>query len=121
MVIARERNGNVRLPNNECDILTDLLKQDYPTRALQLPEIYPMQDQPLMSADEIRHRIWAIRNSDRTERLAKREPGVSTIARRADCSARYLCMIALGQVKPAPKMQAKISKAIHELFPRNGN
>jgi hypothetical protein len=77
------------------------------------------QDAPLLSTDEIRHRLWAIQNSDRSERMAKRAPGVGTIAKTANCSARYLNMIALGQHKPTPKLQAKLSAALQTIFPRN--
>jgi hypothetical protein len=74
-------------------------------------------DAPLLSTDEIRHRLWAIQNSDRRERLAKRTSGVGTIARRTDCSTRYLCMIAIGERTPAPRLQAKLSVALQDVFP----
>ena len=80
-----------------------------------------MPTETLLSVAEIRSRLWAIQNSDRTERMAKRAPGVGTIARTANCSARYLNMIALGQHKPNPKLQAKISAALQTIFPRNKN
>jgi hypothetical protein len=80
-----------------------------------------MPTETLLSVDEIRRQLWAIQNSDRAERMAKRAPGVGTVAKTANCSARYLNMIALGQHKPNPKLQAKISAALQTIFPRNKN
>ena len=74
-----------------------------------------MQDVPLLSTDEIRSRLWAIRNSDRTERYASRSPGISTIAKRTNLSRDYLYLLIYGQRSPSPKAQRKLSAALKDI------
>jgi hypothetical protein len=74
-----------------------------------------MQEPPLLSTDEIRSRLWAIRNIDQRERNARRKPGISTIARQTELSADYLYLLIYGQRVPAPKAQRKLSIALQTI------
>jgi hypothetical protein len=78
-----------------------------------------MATETLLSADEIRHRLWAIRCSSQQERNAKRKPGFETIARQTGLTAKYLYLLTYGERQPSPKTQAKLSASLHKLQPQN--
>jgi hypothetical protein len=74
-----------------------------------------MQNAPLLSTDEIRSRLWAIRNSNRTERYARRLPGFNTIAKQTNLTTDYLYLLVYGQRVPSPKAQAKLSTVLQRI------
>jgi hypothetical protein len=74
-----------------------------------------MDSFPLLSTDEIRSRLWAIRNSDQAERKAKRITGINTIARQTELTAKYLYLLIYGERLPSPKAQQKLSAALQEI------
>jgi hypothetical protein len=74
-----------------------------------------MPTETLLSADEIRHRLWAIRQTDKNERNARRLPGFNTIAKQTNLSTDYLYLLVYGQRVPSPKAQAKLSTVLQRI------
>jgi hypothetical protein len=77
-----------------------------------------MQNDPLLSTDEIRHRLSIIRASSRHDRYRRKSPGMSTIAKRANLSAAFLYQVVYGQ-QISRESQAKLSKALADIDLRN--
>ena len=71
-----------------------------------------MPNAPLLSAEEIRHRLSLIRASSRHERNRGRLIGINTIAQRADLSRTFLYTIVYGTRPMSKVSQAKLSKAL---------
>jgi hypothetical protein len=78
-----------------------------------------MTTETLLSVDEIRHRLWAIRQTSKDERNARRAVGFNTIARQTGLTAKYLYLLTYGERQPSPKAQAKLSASLHKLQPQN--
>ena len=85
-------------------------------RDLRLTEYAPQRqrlaDVPLLSTDEIKRRLAAIKASDQLARLRGDAISMRSIANRAQLSLAFLYLIANGQRVPYPPAQRKLSAAL---------
>ena len=74
-----------------------------------------MTESPLLSAEEIRRRLSAILNSDPIDKFARRTPGLSTIAKRANQSRNYMYLLCYGHRVPNLETRQKLSEALKDI------
>jgi len=69
---------------------------------------------PLLSAAEIVRRLAWIKASDKTERYARRHPGLNTVSRMTGYGRDYLYKLINGRI-PTRNAQIKLSAALQEM------